>query len=63
MDNWPSDMKLLEYPSLGSTNAEGKRRAFITESDTWIFAHKQTDGRGSRGREWSSGELDFTASE
>ena len=62
MDNWPSDMELLEYPSLASTNAEGKRLAFITESDTWIFTHKQTDGRGSRGREWFSGELDFTAS-
>ena len=62
MESWPSGIGCLEYPVLDSTNAEGKRLAFRSNGDTWIFAHKQTDGKGSRGRTWLADDHNFTAS-
>ena len=62
MDNWPSQIELLEYPVLDSTNAEGKRLAFQDSQNSWIFAQKQTDGKGSRGRGWCSDGSNLTAS-
>ena len=64
MENWPTGIDLLEYPVLDSTNAEAKRIAFKKETNarTWVFTHKQTHGRGSRGRIWFSDRQNFTAS-
>ena len=62
MDNWPSQIELLEYSVLDSTNAEGKRLAFQDSQNSWIFAQKQTDGKGSRGRGWCSDGSNLTAS-
>ena len=62
MENWPSGIGYLEYSVLDSTNAEGKRIAFKNSEETWILAHRQIAGRGSRGRIWLSGDGNFTAS-
>ncbi len=62
MDTWPSGIGCLEYSVLDSTNAEGKRIAFKNRGETWILAHRQIDGRGSRGRKWLTGDGYFTAS-
>ena len=62
METWPSGIGCLEYSVLDSTNAEGKRIAFKNNKETWIFAHRQIDGRGSRGRIWLTGDGNFTAS-
>lgn len=45
-----------------STNAEARRRAEAGESGPlWIAARRQTEGRGRRGRAWSTGEGDLAA--
>ena len=62
MESWPFGIEFLEYSVLDSTNAEGKRIAFKNDAKTWIFAHRQTAGRGSRGRLWFSDKDNFTAS-
>ena len=62
MEAWPSGIGFLEYSVLDSTNAEGKRIAFKNDEETWILAHRQIDGRGSRGRIWLTGDGNFTAS-
>ncbi len=62
MEKWPVGIDLFEYPFLDSTNAEGKRLAFKKENKTWIFTHKQIEGKGSRGRAWFSDDHNFTAS-
>ena len=62
METWPSGIGCLEYSVLDSTNAEGKRIAFKNSEETWILAHRQVAGRGSRGRIWLTGDGNFTAS-
>ena len=62
METWPPGIGCLEYSVLDSTNAEGKRIAFKNNEETWILAHRQIDGRGSRGRIWLTGDGNFTAS-
>jgi BirA family biotin operon repressor/biotin-[acetyl-CoA-carboxylase] ligase len=50
------------YEELSSTNAEARRRGEAGEAGpVWILAKRQTDGRGRRGRSWSSGEGNLTA--
>ena len=39
--------------AVDSTNAEGVRRAPDLMGPTWIMAHRQTAGRGRRGRGWA----------
>ena len=46
---------VLAFDSLDSTNAEARRRAEAGEGGPlWISAGVQTDGRGRRGRTWST---------
>ena len=47
---------------LDSTNSEAKRLSAAGQSEIWLLALKQTDGRGRRGKKWLSGDNDFTAS-
>jgi BirA family biotin operon repressor/biotin-[acetyl-CoA-carboxylase] ligase len=50
------------YDELDSTNAEARRRAEAGEAGpVWITAKLQTDGRGRRGRNWSTDEGDLAA--
>jgi BirA family biotin operon repressor/biotin-[acetyl-CoA-carboxylase] ligase len=50
------------YEEVASTNAEARRRGEAGESGpVWILANRQTDGRGRRGRSWSSGEGNLAA--
>lgn len=42
------------FASLDSTNAEAMRRLQSEEAPFWVFAERQTAGRGRRGRPWSS---------
>lgn len=44
------------YETLDSTNAEARRRAEAGETGpVWIAAHRQSAGRGRRGRAWETG--------
>jgi BirA family biotin operon repressor/biotin-[acetyl-CoA-carboxylase] ligase len=50
------------YDELASTNAEARRRGEAGEAGpVWIMARRQTDGRGRRGRSWSTGEGNLAA--
>lgn len=45
-----------------STNAEARRRAEAGDTGpVWIAARRQTEGRGRRGRRWSTGDGDLAA--
>lgn len=45
----------IAFDTLGSTNAEGRRRAAAGEQGPlWIVTGHQTDGRGRRGRVWET---------
>lgn len=51
----PSGHRLAYYRSIDSTNAEALRRAASGEGGPlWIWADRQTAGRGRRGRAWFS---------
>ena len=46
---------VLLFDQLDSTNAEARRRAEVGEAGPlWITARRQSQGRGRRGREWTS---------
>ena len=46
---------LIEHDSIDSTNAEAHRLAEAGErGPVWIWARRQTEGRGRRGRGWTS---------
>lgn len=50
------------YDALDSTNAEARRRAEAGDGGpVWIAARVQTEGRGRRGRSWSTGEGNLAA--
>ncbi|HEY3694048.1 biotin--[acetyl-CoA-carboxylase] ligase [Phenylobacterium sp.] len=50
------------YDVLDSTNAEARRRAEAGDGGpVWIAARVQTQGRGRRGRAWSTGEGNLAA--
>ena len=50
------------YDALDSTNAEARRRAEAGEAGpVWIMARAQAEGRGRRGRTWSTQEGDLAA--
>ncbi|MBS7539966.1 biotin--[acetyl-CoA-carboxylase] ligase [Ancylobacter lacus] len=44
---------VLRFPDIGSTNVEALSRASGT-APLWVVAERQTNGRGRRGRPWSS---------
>ena len=53
-------MKFLEYDSLGSTNAKAEELFAAGEAAPfWVRADTQTEGRGRRGRAWSSPKGNF----
>lgn len=65
----PDGVRRLNYPSLGSTNAEALRLARQGElaqqgegGPLWITAAEQVAGRGRRGRVWVSGKGNLHAS-
>ena len=62
MEIWPKNLKLIQYNELDSTNSEAKRLAFKDEINTCVFSRIQTNGKGSRGRKWVSGERNLTTS-
>ena len=48
-------VRTITYETLGSTNAEALSRARTGErGPLWILAHRQSAGRGRRGRAWAS---------
>jgi BirA family biotin operon repressor/biotin-[acetyl-CoA-carboxylase] ligase len=50
-----SAVPVLAFDELDSTNAEARRRAAAGEAGPlWITAKRQTQGRGRRGRAWST---------
>lgn len=52
----PAFFHLVELESCGSTNDEAKDRARAGAPEgTLVWAHRQTAGRGRRGRAWESG--------
>jgi BirA family biotin operon repressor/biotin-[acetyl-CoA-carboxylase] ligase len=53
---------VLALNEIDSTNAEARRRAEAGEGGPlWITAKRQTQGRGRRGRTWSTGTGDLAA--
>jgi BirA family biotin operon repressor/biotin-[acetyl-CoA-carboxylase] ligase len=51
----PSGYSVASFETIDSTNEEARRRAALGErGPLWIWARKQTAGRGRRGREWDS---------
>lgn len=51
----PSAYDLVAFESIGSTNDEAKQRAEAGAAEgTLIWAREQRQGRGRRGREWTS---------
>ena len=50
-----SGWRVERFASLGSTNDEARRLALAGDPGRlWIIAHEQTQGRGRRGRAWTS---------
>jgi BirA family biotin operon repressor/biotin-[acetyl-CoA-carboxylase] ligase len=50
-----SNWRIERLPSVGSTNDEARRRALSGDAGRlWVLAREQTQGRGRRGRAWSS---------
>ncbi len=60
--DWPIDIGCQTHEVLDSTNTEAKRLALQNHPSTWVFAHQQKAGRGSRGRTWTSEIGNFTSS-
>jgi BirA family biotin operon repressor/biotin-[acetyl-CoA-carboxylase] ligase len=49
------EYRLVELDEIDSTNEQAKRLAIAgAEEGTLVWAHRQTAGRGRRGREWTS---------
>jgi BirA family biotin operon repressor/biotin-[acetyl-CoA-carboxylase] ligase len=53
---------LVAYDTVGSTNAEGLAAAREGRGPAWIVARAQTEGRGRRGRTWSTDRGNLAAS-
>lgn len=54
MAAWPEGVDRVVLQEVDSTNSEAARRAASVLQPTWIMAHRQTSGRGRRGRFWIS---------
>ncbi|MBT3173066.1 MAG: biotin--[acetyl-CoA-carboxylase] ligase [Rhodospirillaceae bacterium] len=51
----PEEYRLVELDQCGSSNDEAKRLASLGALEgTLVWAHRQTAGKGRRGREWTS---------
>ena len=58
---WPQGFARILLDEVDSTNAEAARQAPHLSGPTWILAHRQTAGRGRRGRDWTSLKGNFAA--
>ncbi|MEW9919176.1 biotin--[acetyl-CoA-carboxylase] ligase [Marimonas sp. MJW-29] len=58
---WPDGVGRVILDEIDSTNAEAARRAPTLGGPTWIFTHRQTQGRGRRGRAWTDPAGNFAA--
>lgn len=55
--------RLLAYDTIGSTSSEAGEAARRGDvGDVWVVAHRQTSGRGRRGRAWESPEGNLATS-
>lgn len=61
-DGWPIGVDRILLDEVDSTNAEAARHAATHKSPAWILAHRQTKGRGRRGRPWADPVGNFSAS-
>ena len=61
-DGWPHGVHRIILDEVDSTNAEAARRATDLTAPAWIMAHRQTKGRGRRGRLWADPAGNFAAS-
>jgi BirA family transcriptional regulator, biotin operon repressor / biotin---[acetyl-CoA-carboxylase] ligase len=59
--NTRGQFDVVELDEVDSTNAEAIRRAGGLLRPTWFFAHKQTAGRGRRGKPWVDPAGNFAA--
>lgn len=58
----PSGYSVASFETIDSTNEEARRRAASGErGPLWIWARRQTAGRGRRGREWESPDGNLAA--
>ncbi|WP_424931764.1 biotin--[acetyl-CoA-carboxylase] ligase [Amaricoccus macauensis] len=54
MTDWPRGVGFRRLNDVDSTNAEAQRLASVGQTGPlWILAHRQTSGRGRRGRPWT----------
>ncbi|MGR3513277.1 MAG: biotin--[acetyl-CoA-carboxylase] ligase [Paracoccaceae bacterium] len=58
---WPDKTDRLIFDELDSTMAEASRIGPDLSRPTWIMARRQTEGRGRRGRAWTSPKGHFAA--
>ncbi|MET0314047.1 MAG: biotin--[acetyl-CoA-carboxylase] ligase [Hansschlegelia sp.] len=54
--------RLVAYDTVGSTNVEGLTLARGGRGPLWVVSRAQTDGRGRRGRKWSTERGNLAAS-
>ena len=59
--DWPSGVGRVILETVDSTMAEASRIAPEISGPTWVFAHRQTAGRGRRGRDWVDPQGNFAA--
>lgn len=59
---WPDGVHRIVLDEVDSTNAEAARRAPQLTVPAWILTHRQTKGRGRRGRPWTDPVGNFAAS-
>lgn len=58
---WPEGVGKRILDQVDSTNEEARRIASGLLGPTWILAHRQTAGRGRRGRAWADPKGHFSA--
>ncbi len=60
-NDWPVGYGRIILPEVDSTLNEASRQAPSLAGPTWILAHRQTAGRGRRGRAWVDPVGNFAA--
>lgn len=61
MTRWPEGYGRRVLDEVDSTNAEALRLGSTLSGPEWVLAHRQTAGRGRRGRAWENPQGNFTA--